>query len=282
VIEENIEENNPMKVFLLAVLASLCIGVAAARQSAVTDKNAPQVNSQSSSQAAAQASANGENAGADLAEGTTVHAVLTKPVDARKNKVGDEVAAKSTEDVKSRGRAVIPKGSKLLGHVTEARAKTKGESDSALGIAFDRAVLKDGRELPLSFSIQALAASRSTATAAADTDTMGSTGPAMGPAGRPNGGMLGGATSTVGATAGGAANTAGSVGTAAGGAIRGATEGMTAEGTLTSSAQGVIGLPGMTLDAGTSAGTQGSVITSKNQNVHLDSGTQLVLRANPK
>jgi hypothetical protein len=272
-----------MKVFLLAVLASLCISVAAARQSAVTDKNAPQVNSQSSSQAAAQASANGQNAGADLAEGTTVHAVLTKPVDARKSKVGDEVAAKSTEDVKSQGRAVIPKGSRLLGHVTEARAKTKGESDSALGIAFDRAVLKDGRELPFSFSIQALAASRSTATAAADPEpTMGSTGPAMGPAGRPNGGMLGGATGTVGATAGAAANTAGSVGTAAGGAIRGATEGMTAEGTLTSSAQGVIGLPGMTLDAGTSAGTQGSVITSKNQNVHLDSGTQLVLRANAK
>ena len=74
--------------------------------------------------------------------------MLEKWVDARKSKVGDEVIAQTTEHVKTHGQVVIPKGSKILGHVTEATARTKDEPNSALGIAFDRALLKKGGELP--------------------------------------------------------------------------------------------------------------------------------------
>jgi len=213
-----------------------------------------------------------------VAQGTTIQAVLARPVDARKSKVGDEVVAKSTQDVKSDGHVVVPKGTKLLGRVTEARAKGKGESDSALRIAFDKAVLKDGREVQMPLSIQALAVTQARASAAIDNDSMMAS-PAMSTGGHASGGLLSGATAPMGSVAGSATNTLGSAGSTAGGVVH-ATEGMTDEGSLTSSAHGVVGLPGMSLNGQASSSTQGSVITSQGQNVHLDSGTQMVLRVN--
>jgi hypothetical protein len=74
-----------------------------------------------------------------LAAGSTIPLILEKWVDARKNKVGDKVSAETKESVKSEGQVVIPRGSKIVGYVTEARAKantkTKEESESAVGIA---------------------------------------------------------------------------------------------------------------------------------------------------
>ncbi|MBZ5647244.1 MAG: hypothetical protein LAN37_08490 [Acidobacteriia bacterium] len=49
-------------------------------------------------------------------------------------------------------------------------------------------------------------------------------------------------------------------------------------GRLTSSANGVIGLPGLHLSSIASSSTQGSLLTSSARDVHLDSGTQMVLR----
>ncbi|HZE26028.1 MAG TPA: hypothetical protein VE083_01520 [Terriglobales bacterium] len=282
-----------MKAFLIAVITSvLCVGVAIAQEPAAqasgsasqstagsVDKQGAQVNSQTSGQGAAHATSSTGSAGAQVAQGTTIHAVLAKPVDSRKSKVGDEVMAKSTRDVKSNGQVVVPKGTRLLGHITEAKAKANGESDSALGIAFDRAILKDGRELPLALSIQALAATQPTASAAMESDSMMGS-PSMSTGGHASGGVLGGATAPVGGVAGTGTNTLGAAGAAAGGTVHGATEGMTAGGTLTSSARGVVGLPGMSLNTDASNSTQGSVITSKSQNVHLESGTQMVLRVN--
>jgi len=283
-----------MKAFLIAVMAwVLCgVGSTAAQEPAVgaagsasqattgsVNGQRGQVNSQASGQGSVNATNSAASAGAEVAQGTTIQAVLAKSVDSRKSKVGDEVVAKATQDVKSDGQVIVPKGSKLLGHVTEARAKAKGESDSALGIAFDKAVLKDGRELPMALSIQALAVTQARASAAMEGDSMmGNT--SMNTGGHANGGLLGGATAPVGAVAGTATNTLGSAGTTAGGAMHGVTEGMTAGGSLTSSAHGVVGLPGMSLGANASSSGQGSVITSPNQNVHLESGTQMVLRVN--
>jgi hypothetical protein len=96
-----------------------------------------------------------------LSAGSTIPAMLEKGVDARKNKVGDEVTAKTTGNVKSGGQIAVPRGSKIVGHVTEAKARTKEEAESAVGIAFDHAVLKDGREIPLALEIQAIAPAES-------------------------------------------------------------------------------------------------------------------------
>src|SRR6266567_2858006 len=95
--------------------------------------------------------------GAALSSGTTLQAELTKSLDAKKAKAGDEVSARVTQDVKSDGKVVVHKGSRLVGHVTEAKARTKEDTESKLGIVFDKAVLKGGQEVAFNGVIQALA-----------------------------------------------------------------------------------------------------------------------------
>ena len=111
----------------------------------------------------------------------------------------------------------------------------------------------------------------------------------MGSARASGGGALGGVRSTAGAATGAVTNTAASATGVAGGAVnstvngasaaRGAVGGLNAAGQLTSNSQGVFGLEGLNLNAGVSSSTQASLITSTSRNVHLDSGTQLVLVA---
>jgi hypothetical protein len=242
--------------------------------------------SEASSSASGNASATAGQNSAALASGTPMGATLNKSVDARHAKVGDQVTAKTTEAVKSDGKVVIPQGSTLVGHVTEATARAKGQSQSSLGIAFDRAILKGGHELPLHAGIQALAASTAVASASAnemEADAMASGGgSAYGHSSASRPGMVGGVGSTVGATAGTVTNTAASVPGSAPSAV-GSTAGSAAASApltsqLTASSTGVIGMPGLALSTQSSTAAQGSVVTSSKQNVHLDGGTQMVLR----
>jgi len=70
---------------------------------------------------------------------------LTKSIDAKKVKAGDEVVAKVTMDLKTNsGEIVVPKDTKVVGHVTEAQTRSKEQKDSQVGIIFDRAVMKNG------------------------------------------------------------------------------------------------------------------------------------------
>ena len=55
------------------------------------------------------------------------------------------------------GRTIMPRGTKLEGHVTQAEARNKGGNASTLGIQFDKATLKDGTEIALNVVIQAMA-----------------------------------------------------------------------------------------------------------------------------
>ena len=254
------------------------------------DKSGAQVSNGNS--AAASASA-GHNS-ASLASGTAMNAELSQPVDAKKNKPGDPVTAKTTSATRSNGSVAIPKGTKLVGHVSEAKARAKGEAESAVGIVFDKAVLKNGQEIPLNVTLQAVAASRAAASSSFAQDDLPASGGVAGGAsggGRASGGgVLGGARSTAGATAGSVANTAGNVGGGAvnstanvagtaTGATKGAVGGLNAAGELTSNSQGVFGLEGLNLNSATASSTQGSLITSSSKNVHMDSGTKLLLVA---
>jgi hypothetical protein len=239
-------------------------------------------------------SGSGSSAAAALSSGTNVQAELVKPLDAKKAKPGDQVTARVTQDVKSDGKVVIHKGSRMVGHVTEAQARTQGQANSTLGIAFDKAILKSGQEVSFNSVIQAIAPPvQSTLSAAADENTSlvapptgggGSTRPS--PSG--GGGLLGGATSSVGGTVSGAtgavAGTTGALNTTASGAAR-TVGGLTAQGNLTSASQGAIGLQGLVLNTPTavtgsaqSTTQASSVISSASHNVHLDSGTQVLLR----
>lgn len=216
-----------------------------------------------------------------LQAGSTVQAELTKPVDARKNKPGDEVMARTTQDVKSNGYTVLPKGSKIVGHVTEVQARGKGQKESRVAMAFERAVLKNGSQVPMSLTLQAIGSSQANAAAMDDSGMAGSTTAGESVSGMASSsgsatrGALGGVTSTTGRVV----NTAG---TTAGGALN--TTHSTGAGLasgLTSSSQGVVGLPGLTLSSASavsSSTSAGSVISSNSGNVHLDSGTRMILR----
>jgi hypothetical protein len=232
----------------------------------------------------------------DLAipSGTKVPAVLDKSVDSRKCKQGDEVIAKTTQDVMADGKVIIPKNSRLIGHVTQASAKANGESDSSLGIVFDKAMLRNGSTVPMQARIQALAAPVvSTASSMSDDMSMDGGSPTTTSARSSGGGGLGSAVGGATSTAGGAVNT---VGNAAGGATSGvgstvnSTTGATtgavgnvagnttsATGALTSNSSGVIGLKNLQLNSDNSSSAAGSVITSTGKNVKLDSGSRMVL-----
>jgi hypothetical protein len=267
---------------------------AGAQSSSQTSVQAGQTQAQASANASASTSGSAQDGQAkgSLASGTAFNAELSSPIDSKKCKPGDAVNARTTEAVKSEGKTVIPRGAKLVGHVTQASARAKGESESALGIVFDKAILKNGQEIPLSVGIQALAAAQSSASAAgSDIDTFGGAGAsAAGSGGAGGRGGLGGVTSAAGGAVGAVTNTAANVGGAAGGAVnstagaggsiagsKGAVGGLNAAGQLTSNSQGVFGLNGLNLNAAASNAAQGSVITSAGKNVHLDSGTRMLL-----
>ena len=269
---------------------------AGAQAGAQTSVQAGKAQAQGSGSASATSAASTQNGqtNASLGSGTAINAELTAPVDSKKAKPGDPVAARTTEPTKSNGKTVIPKGSKLVGHVTQASARAKGDSESAVGIVFDKAILKNGQEVPLNVAIQALASAQSAAVASGGNDTgimSGAGGSAMGSGRASGGGALGGVTSTAGATAGTVTNTAANVGNTAGGTLnsttgsatnavaasKGAVGGLNAAGELTSSSQGVFGLQGVNLSSTTTGAAQGSLITSAGKNLHLDRGTQMLL-----
>jgi hypothetical protein len=283
-------------LFSLSAAAQSQTGAQAGAQSnSQGSVEAGQTQAQASGNASASTSASAENgqASGSLASGTAINATLSSPIDSKKCKPGDPVNAHSTEAVKSEGKTVIPKGAKLLGHVTQASARAKGESESSLGIVFDKAILKNGQEIPLNAGIQAIAAAQSSASAAgSDMDTMGGMGASAAGSGMAGGrGALGGVTSTTGGAVGSVTNTAANVGGVAGGTVnsaanaggsmagasKGAVGGLNAAGQLTSNSQGVFGLNGLNLNAAGSNATEGSVITSAGKNVHLDSGTRMLL-----
>ncbi len=223
----------------------------------------------------------GQNASAagssQLAGGTMVNAALTKPVDTKSCKPGDPVMAKTTQDVKSDSGVVIPKGSRLVGHVTEARTRAKGENPSALGIAFDHAVLKNGQQVPFNSTIQAVAAAQMAGNAALADDSMAaSTAGSMAGSGQvAGGGLLRGVSSTAGSTAGTVTHATSGVG----GTLNSATSvAGGVSGQLSQNATGVIGMPGVSLASDLSSATTGSVLTSAGKNIRLESGTQMVLR----
>src|SRR5438132_7095372 len=264
---------------------------AGAQSSSQASVQAGQTQAQASGNASVSTSASAQNGqvNSSLAAGTAFNAALSSPVDSEKCKPDKPVNARTTEAVKSEGKSVIPKGAKVIGHVTQASARAKGESESALGIVFDKVILKNSQEIPLSVGIQAIAAAQNNASAAgSDMDVMGSMGASAAGSGR---GALGGVTSAAGGAVGAVTNTAASAGGVAGGAVnsaanaggsiagasKGAVGGLNAAGQLTSNSQGVFGLNGLNLNAAASNATQGSVVTSSGKNVHLDSGTRMLL-----
>ena len=209
------------------------------------------------------------SAAIQIAAGTIIPAELAKALDAKKAKLNDEVVAKAAEDLLAHGQIIIPRGSKIIGHVTEVKSRSKAEPQSIIGIVFERLLLKGGRTMPLEVVVQAIRGpARSASTMNSE---MGGSAELPSTPGRsiPDGmDPIGGARSypnssdthpnIPGPTAGRDKPTNASTGG------------------LSSSTHGVVGLSGLSL----TSSAQGSVFSSTSQNVHLDSGTQMLLLVN--
>src|SRR5260370_1873585 len=132
-------------LFCMSAAAQSQTGAQAGTQSgSQTSVEAGQTQAQASGNASASASASAQNgqANGSLATGTAFNAALSSPIDSKKSKPGDPVNAHTTEAVKSEGKTVIPRGAKLVGHVTQASALAKGESESSLGFVFSKGYRK--------------------------------------------------------------------------------------------------------------------------------------------
>jgi hypothetical protein len=122
----------------------------------------------------------GEGAPASRLQGAEMSATLSQTVDSRKAKPGDEVTATLTDDVRANGRLLLLRGTMLVGRVTEAQARTRagdGSTDSRLGIAFERAVLRDGQEVPMHATIEAVAAAEPAASSNSRSEEAAARGP---------------------------------------------------------------------------------------------------------
>ncbi len=208
-----------------------------------------------------------------ISPGSVIPVQLIKTVDAKKAKTGDEVIAKVTQDMTTQaGEVLVPKDTKVIGHITEAQARNKEQKQSELAISFDRAVMKDGNSMQLPMSIQAIIGQQN--------NSFGNPTQPAGASSYPGSGM----------PAGGGANRTGSMGgspppstPSAGGMAPPPSDQneVPSHPVINAQTQGVIGISNVTLSSEQNS-NQGSLMTSEKNNVKLESGTMLLLKVKPQ
>jgi hypothetical protein len=265
----------PIALFATALLCGNL--VAHAQQSPSSGNTPPEPQQPAPSQAspapapAAESAASASNP-PKIAPGSVLPAQLTKSIDAKKAKKGDEVVAKIMQDLRNNaGTVVVPKDTKIVGHVTEAEARSKEQKESQVAIAFDHAVMKNGEQMQMPMSIQAIiAAPNRNANAGAEQP---SSYPAPG---------TGSAPTAAGGRSGSSAGTApapSSPPQTSGNAPDQTSAGTQAQQPITGDTLGVVGIANLKLSPAPDP-SQGSVISSEKNNVKLDDGTFLLLRVN--
>lgn len=204
---------------------------------------------------------------AELAPGTIIAVELSKSLDAKKLKANDKFEVRTAMDLLEHGQIVIPRNTKIIGHVTEAKAHSNQSPDSLVGFTFDRAVMKNGREVLLQASVQALGRPLQTATVFPSDDQMGGAPTA-------SAGQRG---SRIGSAAAGTPLPSSSgypQGTNPGSPPDTPASMSSTVSPLGPNSKGVVGIKGLTLDSSGGA----TVVSSKTDNVRLDGGSQLILR----
>jgi hypothetical protein len=254
--------NRPPFVLLLAIASTATSGLS----------QTPPPPSTPAAQTSGASSASQANHSDDLLpSGTAIPAELSKSIDAKKVKAGDKIEAKVTMDLLSHGQIVVPRDSRVTGHVTEAKPRSKESPESTVGIAFDHISLKNGRELSLRTTVQAIGPSLKQVPFPENGNEV---------PGQPPPDMHAGNNPTWRGTPGGSAGSARQNGSAyPSGNPQDVPTGTVASGGSAASAldpqsKGVVGMKGLSL----SSSDQGSLLSSNTGNIHLDGGTQLILR----
>lgn len=282
------------KVYLVLALI-LALSVAGAAQQQKKSGNRSVSGSANSSGSASSKTSvsrkNGQNGDSgrtiSLDSATNVAAQLQSTLDVKRAQVGDEVILKTTKAIKQNGETIIPKGSNLIGHVTEVQQRTKGNAMSKLGLVFDRVEGKN-----LSADVVATVVSITNVQAANNlgdtlgTDVMGSSststrgsarsssGGGLLGGGSGGGGLLGGVGNTAGGLVGGVTQTVGGVANTATQTVGGVTN------TATQTLGGTTNVVGQTINGITiSQSASGSTtLSSQNKNVKLEKGVTFNLQ----
>jgi len=180
---------------------------------------------------------------------------LSKSLDSKKLKDGDVVICQTAAALHARSGFLIPSGSKVIGHVTAAQARSKGDPQSSLAIAFDKIVIGKNEDIPIKGTVQAIAPS------------LGDSGPTTGAASP--------GTLPMGRNAGDAATMPPPSPSLDGVGPNSGIHPVTVGGShpiLLSDSQGVLGFHNMEMD-------KEHVITSSDKEIKLESGTQIMIRA---
>lgn len=82
-------------------------------------------------------------------EATQVSVELSKGVDSRSSKSGQEVTGKIVAEARMADGTTLPKGSKLIGHVTEVQPSTRENPNGQIAVLFDHVLARDGRQIPV-------------------------------------------------------------------------------------------------------------------------------------
>jgi hypothetical protein len=201
---------------------------------------------------------------------SVVFAVLTKSVELKSATAGQELTLRTISDIVVGGAVVVPRGSKLLGRITEVELKGAGAARSALSVVVEKALTKDGAEVPLQAIIVAVAAPQDKSLA--DDPTYGMLHSAQPKMVATNPGSTGGAgelphTSKAASTA----------------EVQAAElQGRTKEPLLLKEdSQGAVGYEGLDLSWRLMAPPPVTVFSTKGKNVKLDAGAQMLLRMAP-
>src|SRR5882724_5343978 len=204
---------------------------------------------------------------AELAPGTILSVELSKSLDTKKLKANDKVQVRTVMDLLSHGQIVIPRNTKIVGRVTEVKAHSKQSPGSIVRIVFERVLLKADRAVPLQAAVQAIARPLQTAPAFPAEDPMAATAGGIPSASQAQRGSMAGPVGTgtpypnpSGYPPGGGSGSPSDPAGATGSTVS----------PLGPTSKGVIGIKSLSLDSSGPA----SVVSSKTDNVHLDSGTQ--------
>jgi len=264
-------------LFTCGVVLLVFVSMALAQNMGDAQSGAASPQPPQSSAAQGSAATAPQGASTSAAGGGVIGAVLDKTVDAKKAKEGDRVIAKTIQNLKSRDGQVIPRNSKLIGHVAQVQARGKGQDQSTLGIVFDTIQVGKDKEMPFHAVIQALAPPLTTSVAS---DMAGGSEPGQQPGtgGTAGGVNASGAPITRPAGSGNMGDNAGAPPDEGAGA---STSKGAAGPQLTSTSQGAMGMKNVQLSVVPADGKQTSMLTSTNSNVKLESGTRLVLRLTP-
>ncbi len=179
---------------------------------------------------------------------------LVKSLDSKKLKAGDLVVCQTTAVLHFGSGMIIPAGAKVMGRVTLAKSRSKGDAESSLAMTFDQIQMPNGKDFSMKGVLQAI-------------------GPGLGFNTGPDTGAAGAGTLPNGRGA-----DLSTMPPPSAGAVAGPNSGIHplnntgSRPILNAQSVGVLGLRNLQMD-------KDSVITSSGKEVKLDSGAQMLIRA---